>query len=115
MFDEPLYRAIIAAAIWILVATIVALGPRRYHKPCALTLLALLIPLLPYLWIAGNPFIAIMFVIGVGSIMRWPLYYISRMAARRIGIHIQRDKFERSGYQMTDDGRNIERSGHETS
>ena len=41
-------------------------------------LLALLVVLVPYLWIAGNPFIAIMFTLGVGSIMRWPLYYIGK-------------------------------------
>lgn len=97
-----LHTAIILAAIWIGVATLVALGPRRFHKPFALTLLGLLVPLVPYLWIAGNPFIAIMFVAGVGSIMRWPLFYISRMALRKIGIKIEKDNFEASGYKMTD-------------
>ena len=112
MVDDGLFWAVVVAAIWIGVATLVALGPRRFHKRFALTLLGLLIPLVPFLWIAGNPFIAVMFVAGVGSIMRWPLFYISRMALRKIGIHVEKDKFERSGYQMTEDGRNIERGGH---
>ena len=70
--------AVICAAVWIGIATVVALCPRKYHPPGALMLLVLLFPLIPFLWIAANPFVAIMFSLGVCSILRWPFYYIGR-------------------------------------
>ncbi|MCP5074924.1 MAG: DUF2484 family protein [Rhodobacteraceae bacterium] len=94
--------AVVFAAIWIGMGTVIAFLPRRYHPPCALMLLLLLVPLIPYLWIAGNPFLAVMFLAGVGSILRWPLFYISRMVLRLFGIRIEKDRFEASGYRMTD-------------
>jgi hypothetical protein len=97
-----LNTAIVFAAIWIVMGTVVALLPRRFHPPGALVLLILLVPLLPFLWIAGNPFLAVMFVAGVASILRWPLFYIGRAMARRVGVNIEKDRFEASGYQMKD-------------
>ncbi len=92
--------AVVFAAIWIGMGTVIAFLPRKYHPPSALMLLVLLVPLIPYLWIAGNTFLAVMFVAGVGSILRWPLFYISRMLLRWVGIRIERDRFETSGYKM---------------
>jgi len=70
--------AVICALLWIGIATIVALCPRAYHPPGAFMLMLLLFPLIPFLWIAANPFVAVMFTLGVCSILRWPLYYIGR-------------------------------------
>ncbi|MDR6264762.1 MULTISPECIES: DUF2484 family protein [Rhodobacterales] len=84
MLEVGLNSAIVFAACWVGMGTVVALCRRPYHPPGAFLLLLLLVPLIPYLWIAGNPFIAVMFVAGVGSIMRWPLYYIGRFTWARI-------------------------------
>lgn len=99
MFEIGLFSAVVFAAIWIVIGSIVAFLPRPYHPPFAFMLLLLLFPLLPYLWIAGNPFLAIMFAVGVGSIMRWPFYYIGRMGLRKIGVPIPDDPFEKSNFQ----------------
>ena len=79
--------------------TVIALSPAKYIPPGAFLLMLLLVPLVPYLWIAGNPFLAIMFVVGVGSIMRWPFYYIGRMGLRKIGVPIPEDVFEKTNFQ----------------
>lgn len=99
MFEIGLLSAVVFAAIWIVIGSVVAFLPRPYHPPFALLLLILLFPLIPYLWIAGNPFLAIMFVLGVGSIMRWPFYYIGRMGLRKIGVPIPKDPFEKTNFQ----------------
>lgn len=99
MFEIGLFSAVMFAAIWIVVGSIVAFLPRPYHPPCAFLLLVLLGPLIPFLWIAGNPFLAVMFVIGVGSIMRWPFYYIGRMGLRKLGVPIAMDEAEASNFQ----------------
>lgn len=96
MFEIGLSSAIVLAALWVGIGTVVALCPRKYHPPGALMLLVLLVPLLPYLWIAGNPFLAVMFVLGVTSILRWPFYYIGRAILRRLGVKMVRDEVERS-------------------
>ncbi len=73
-----LTSAIIFAAAWISIATAIALSPKQIIPPGALLLLVLLIPLVPYLWIAGNPFICVMFLGGVASFLRWPIVYVGR-------------------------------------
>lgn len=99
MFEIGLTSAVVFAAAWVVFGSVVAFLPRPYHPPCALLMLVLLVPLLPYLWIAGNPFLAVMFAAGVGSIMRWPFYYIGRMGLRKIGVPIMLDPFEASNFQ----------------
>ncbi len=99
MFEIGLFSAVVFAALWIVIGSVVAFLPRPYHPPCALLLLVLLFPLLPYLWIAANPFLAIMFALGVGSIMRWPFYYIGRIGLRKVGFRIPKDPFEQTNFQ----------------
>ena len=96
MLEPGLHSAIVFAAAWIVMGTVVALAPRAFHPPGALLLLVLLVPLLPYLWLGGHPVLAIGFCAGVASILRWPLYYIGRAVLRRIGFIIPRDSVERS-------------------
>lgn len=94
---EPgLNSAIVLAAAWIGIGTVIALCPRSYHPPGALLLLTLLVPLLPMLWIVGHPFLAAGFALGVGSIMRWPFYYIGRAILRKLGLKLDKDEVERN-------------------
>ena len=99
MFGIGLFSAVAFVAIWVVIASVVAFLPRPYHPPCAFMLLILLFPLIPYMWVAGNQFLAIMFVAGVGSIMRWPFYYIGRMGLRKLGVPIPEDVFEKTNFQ----------------
>lgn len=94
---EPnLYSAIVLAALWIGIGTVVALSPRAYHPPGALMLLTLLIPMLPMLWIVGHPVLALGFAGGMASMMRWPFYYMGRALLRYFGMRIERDEIERT-------------------
>ena len=96
MMGVGLHSAIVLAAVWIAMGSFVALMPRAYHPPSALLLLVLLVPLLPYLWIGGHPVLALGFALGVGSILRWPFYYIGRAVLRRLGVRMERDAVEQS-------------------
>lgn len=96
MLEPGLNSAIVFAAAWIGIGTVVALSPRAYHPPGAFLLLLLLVPLLPYLWIAGHPLLAVGFAAGVASILRWPFYYIGRAVLRRLGVRMERDEVERN-------------------
>lgn len=90
-----LHSAIVLAAAWVALGTGIALLPRRYHPPGALLLLVLLVPLVPYIWLAAHPLLALGFLLGVASILRWPLYYIGRALARKLGVRLERDEVER--------------------
>ena len=48
-----------------------------------LLLMALLVPLVPYVWVQVNPFIALLFLAGVMSILRWPLIFLGRWLNRQ--------------------------------
>jgi len=76
--------AVILLALWIVLATIIGLLPRKYHKPGAIPLMILLVPLVPYVWHNVNPFIACMFLLGVASILRWPLIFLGRWFNRQL-------------------------------
>lgn len=95
-FEPGLASAILFAAIWIGMGTVIALQPRQYHPPGALLLLTFLVVLLPYIWIEGHPFFAIAFALGVVSILRWPFYYIGRSIIRKFGVTIERDAVEKT-------------------
>ncbi len=62
-----------AACLWAIVATAVALGPRRFHWPAAWALIAAGVPILGWVtfengWLAGLVVLA-----GGMSVLRWPL------------------------------------------
>ena len=76
--DFGLTTAIIFATAWIGMGTVIALSPARYIPPGAFLLMLLLVPLVPYLWFAANPFMCVMFLGGVASLLRWPIVYLGR-------------------------------------
>lgn len=73
-----LTSAVIFAAAWIGIATVIVLSPKQIIPSGALLLLVLLVPLVLYLWIVGNPFLCVMFLGGLGSFLRWPIVYVGR-------------------------------------
>ncbi len=95
MFGVGLHSAIVFAAAWVGIGTVVALLPARYIPPGAFMLMLLLVPLMPYLWIAGNPFLAVLFLAAVGSLLRWPIVYLGRyIRSKFTGEDFQGPKFD---------------------
>ncbi|MCO4826442.1 DUF2484 family protein [Amylibacter sp.] len=76
--DIGLFSAVAFAVAWIGFGTVIALSPKQFIPPGAFLLMLLLVPLVPYLWIAGNPFLCVMFLGGVASLLRWPIVYLGR-------------------------------------
>ena len=83
-FEIGLSSAIVFAAAWIGMGTVIALSPKQFIPPGAFLLMLLLVPLVPYLWIAGNPFLCVMFLAGVGSLLRWPIVYLERFIRAKV-------------------------------
>jgi len=75
--------AILCLAVWVVLATLIGLMPRRFHWRGAILLMILLVPLVPYVWVRVNPFIALLFLAGVMSILRWPLIFLGRWLNRQ--------------------------------
>lgn len=76
--------AIALLAVWVVLATLIGLMPRRFHWRGAIFLMVFLVPLLPYVWVQVNPFIALLFLAGVMSILRWPLIFLGRWINRQV-------------------------------
>jgi hypothetical protein len=74
--------AIALLAAWVVLATLIGLMARRFHWRGAILLMVLLVPLVPYVWVQVNPFIALLFLAGVMSILRWPLIFLGRWINR---------------------------------
>ncbi len=93
--EVGLTTAVIFAAAWIGMGTVIALSPKQFIPPGAFLLMLLLIPLVPYLWIAGNPFLCVMFLGGVASFLRWPIVYLGRfIRAKMNGDPFEGPKFD---------------------
>lgn len=67
------------AAIWALVANVLAVIPSRdNHWRRAYTLIALGIPLLGYVTYENGPWWGLAVLLGGMSMLRWPVIYLSR-------------------------------------
>lgn len=75
---------VILAGLWIIAASIIAFLPQTFHKPAALYLLIpTVIVLLPWIYAAEGPLVGTLFLIGFGSILRWPVYFLGKFVIRR--------------------------------
>ncbi len=75
---------VILAGLWIIAASIIAFLPQKYHKSAALYLLIpTVIVLLPWIYAAEGPLVGTLFLIGFGSILRWPVYFLGKFVIRR--------------------------------
>lgn len=69
--------SLILAAIWFIVANLIALLPsKRNHWPQAYVLIALGIPILGYVTYENGPWIGMAVLAAGSSVLRWPLYYL---------------------------------------
>ena len=69
-------NSLIAACLWGLVATIVAVGPRRFHWPAAWALIAAGVPLLGWVTFENGPILGFLLLMGGISVLRWPVKYL---------------------------------------
>lgn len=76
--------SVISAAIWVVVASIIALLPWKIHWRAAVFLLIpTIIVIIPWLFIQNGVLIGLLFLAGFCSILRWPLYYLTKNTIRK--------------------------------
>ncbi len=76
--------SLIAACVWMLAASIIALIPSRdHHWRAAYGLIAVGIPILGWVTFETGPVVGLLVMAGAASILRWPLVYLWRWVRRR--------------------------------
>lgn len=70
--------SLILACGWVLVATMAALLPRRFHWPAAAALIVLGIPLLGWVTYQNGPVLGMLVLAGGASMLRWPIIHLWR-------------------------------------
>ncbi|PCD77571.1 DUF2484 family protein [Pseudothioclava arenosa] len=70
--------SLIAACLWALIATLIALGPRRFHWRAAWGLIGLGVPLLGWVTYENGVLVGLLVMAGGMSVLRWPLIYLWR-------------------------------------
>lgn len=68
--------SLIIACLWALVASLVALGPRRFHWPAAWALIAAGVPILGWVTFETGPLLGLIVLVGGLSVLRWPVKYL---------------------------------------
>ncbi|MDE3123045.1 MAG: DUF2484 family protein [Paracoccaceae bacterium] len=76
--------SLILASLWAVAASLVALGPHRWHWPAAYALIAVGIPVLGYVTLQNGPVIGFMVLAGGVSILRWPMRFLGRWMVRQV-------------------------------
>lgn len=78
--------SLISAALWALVANLIALTPsRRGHWPAAWALIAAGIPIVGWVTWANGPFLGLLVLAAGASMLRWPLIRLWRWLKRIAG------------------------------
>ncbi|WP_146587477.1 DUF2484 family protein [Puniceibacterium confluentis] len=78
--------SIVLALIWALAANVLAMIPSRdNHWTRAYVLIAVGIPLLGYVTWQNGPWIGLLVLAAGMSVLRWPLRYLGRWVAARLG------------------------------
>jgi hypothetical protein len=76
--------SLILSGVWVLMATAIALMPRRAHWPGAVGLIVTGVPLLGYLTYENGALVGVIgLAVGV-SVLRWPLFHLGRWLRRRV-------------------------------
>jgi hypothetical protein len=76
--------SLILACVWALIATAIAMLPRRFHWPGAVGLIATGIPLIGYVTWQNGPFFGLLLLAAGASVLRWPLLFLGRWVKRMI-------------------------------
>ena len=70
------------ACLWAIIASIVAMVPRRFHWPGAVALIATGIPLLGWVTWQNGPLWGILVLAGGAVLLRWPVVPFARRLRR---------------------------------
>lgn len=76
--------SILLAGLWVVVATVIALMPRRVHWPGAVVLIVTGVPLLGYLTYENGPLAGLLGLAAGASVLRWPLFYLGKWLRDRL-------------------------------
>lgn len=77
--------SLIAALVWVLAASVIALFPSRdNHWRAAYGLIGVGIPILGWVTYETGPVTGLLVMAGAASILRWPLIYLLRWMRRRL-------------------------------
>jgi len=78
--------SLVAFFLWAIAANVLALIPSRdSHWTRAYLLIGLGVPLLVWLWVQNGLVIAALACLAGASILRWPLYFLTRWLRRILG------------------------------
>ena len=76
---------LIAAALWALVANLIAMTPsKRGHWPAAWALIATGVPILGWVTYLHGPLVGLIVLAAGASVLRWPAIYLWRWLKRAV-------------------------------
>ncbi|MEO1952203.1 MULTISPECIES: DUF2484 family protein [unclassified Thioclava] len=70
--------SLVLACVWALIATLIAMGPRRFHWPGAWGLIAVGVPLVGWVTYQNGPIMGLLVLAGGMSVLRWPVIFLVR-------------------------------------
>ena len=71
--------ALIAGFLWLITANMIAMFPSRdHHWTNAYVLIAVGVPLVAWIGWSNGVLMALAFLIGGASVLRWPVYFLAR-------------------------------------
>ncbi|OCX66043.1 hypothetical protein BFP70_07970 [Thioclava sp. SK-1] len=73
-------HSLFAVCLWVIAATMVALGPQRFHWPAAWALIATGVPMVGWVTYQNGPLWGVLVLAGGVSVLRWPVKYLLRAA-----------------------------------
>jgi len=76
--------SLIAACLWALIASGIALGPRRWHWPAAWALIVCGVPILGWVTWQNGPLAGGLVLAGGLSVLRWPVKYLFAALSEKI-------------------------------
>ncbi|RYH02686.1 DUF2484 family protein [Salipiger sp. IMCC34102] len=79
--------SVICAGLWLVAANVRAIFPSRdRHWRFAYVMIAIGIPLLGWVTLEAGPIVALLFMAGGASVLRWPIFHAwRRLRGRRDG------------------------------
>lgn len=70
---------LMAGCLWLILANMIAMFPSRdHHWTNAYFLMGIGMPLLVWIGWSNGLWVAAAFLIGGGSVLRWPVYFLAR-------------------------------------
>ncbi|MCL7464400.1 DUF2484 family protein [Phaeovulum sp. NW3] len=70
--------SLLAACLWAVLATSIALAPARFHWRAAWALIASGVPILGWVTYENGPVWGLAVLVGGMSVLRWPLVHLMR-------------------------------------